>query len=255
MQVTYNFSRRDLRAYYEFSYTHDRVALNQLEDARRSERQSIAAMLLFVLVLGYETYRISVHSHLFPVFTAGAAVALLYGVVITIRRSSIRSNNRLVDYAVRHAESEALYGPVTIALTPEGVTHSSAAGTLFRRWSTGIDSIAETTDHVFVVCHPSGALMAPRAAFASPADASAFARAARDFLAEAGGPEHARDLLRYLAINDEPCPACGYNLRDIAQPRCPECGRQIVGRDIPNFVKFGPPALPPRGGAALTNLD
>jgi hypothetical protein len=54
MQVTYNFTRRDLRAYYEFSSSHDRVALNQLQEARRTEKQSIAAMILFALVLGYE---------------------------------------------------------------------------------------------------------------------------------------------------------------------------------------------------------
>jgi len=34
-------------------------------------------------------------------------------------------------------------------------------------------------------------------------------------------------LLRYLDANDAPCPACGYNLRALPQPRCPECGRDL----------------------------
>ena len=34
-------------------------------------------------------------------------------------------------------------------------------------------------------------------------------------------------LLEYLAGHDVPCPLCGYNLRGLAAPRCPECGREV----------------------------
>lgn len=36
-----------------------------------------------------------------------------------------------------------------------------------------------------------------------------------------------------LARRDAPCPACGYNLRGVRTPRCPECGRDIGWSDIP----------------------
>lgn len=35
-------------------------------------------------------------------------------------------------------------------------------------------------------------------------------------------------LTAYLAENDAPCPACGYNLRDLTTDRCPECSQRIV---------------------------
>ena len=34
-------------------------------------------------------------------------------------------------------------------------------------------------------------------------------------------------LLEFLADRDMPCPACGYNLRMLNKPTCPECGLPI----------------------------
>lgn len=33
--------------------------------------------------------------------------------------------------------------------------------------------------------------------------------------------------MKYLQGRDVPCPACGYNLRDLGGARCPECGRDL----------------------------
>lgn len=43
-------------------------------------------------------------------------------------------------------------------------------------------------------------------------------------------------LLAFLAEHDAPCPACGYNLRQLSRPVCPECGLSLklsVGSDEP----------------------
>lgn len=43
-------------------------------------------------------------------------------------------------------------------------------------------------------------------------------------------------LLTFIAERDVPCPACGYNLRQLTQPACPECGLTLklsVGSDTP----------------------
>ncbi len=40
-------------------------------------------------------------------------------------------------------------------------------------------------------------------------------------------------LLRFLAHRDQSCPRCSYNLRNLTQPVCPECGESLkltVGR-------------------------
>lgn len=40
-----------------------------------------------------------------------------------------------------------------------------------------------------------------------------------------------RDLLRtYLQDRDVPCPACGYNVRNLTATRCPECGEELALR-------------------------
>ena len=35
------------------------------------------------------------------------------------------------------------------------------------------------------------------------------------------------DLVAWLRDRDVPCPLCGYNLRRLAMPRCPECGQPL----------------------------
>ena len=45
-----------------------------------------------------------------------------------------------------------------------------------------------------------------------------------------GDPSPDPRLTAYLAGRDEPCPACGYNLRDLTGGRCPECGDAVALR-------------------------
>ena len=35
-------------------------------------------------------------------------------------------------------------------------------------------------------------------------------------------------LVAFLSTRDAPCPLCGYNLHALVEPRCPECGRELV---------------------------
>ncbi len=53
------------------------------------------------------------------------------------------------------------------------------------------------------------------------------------------------DQLRdFLAGRDVPCPACGYNLRGLAAPVCPECGLTLTVEGIRRSLRQ-------RGGAAV----
>jgi hypothetical protein len=40
-------------------------------------------------------------------------------------------------------------------------------------------------------------------------------------------PDDEADLVRWLANRDAGCPVCGYNLRALTIPRCPECGERL----------------------------
>ncbi|MCQ3922461.1 MAG: hypothetical protein DPW13_16095 [Planctomycetes bacterium] len=50
-----------------------------------------------------------------------------------------------------------------------------------------------------------------------------------------------RELLtEFVRINDAPCVACGYNLRNLTGDVCPECGNRFALRvGVPN-LRFGP---------------
>src|SRR3954452_11659127 len=42
-------------------------------------------------------------------------------------------------------------------------------------------------------------------------------------------PRDARDmLLEFLGAYDADCPVCGYNLKALTRPVCPECGQELV---------------------------
>lgn len=54
------------------------------------------------------------------------------------------------------------------------------------------------------------------------------------------------DLLpAFLASQDVACPGCGYNLRGLREPRCPECGEAIA-------LRVG--LVDPRQGAGIAGL-
>lgn len=52
-------------------------------------------------------------------------------------------------------------------------------------------------------------------------------------------------LRQYLSTRDCPCPACGYNLRGLTSPLCPECGQ---------FLELTVRLTEPRQAALITGL-
>src|SRR4051812_30727443 len=49
-------------------------------------------------------------------------------------------------------------------------------------------------------------------------------------IAPAGAPSGRAEelLLEFLREHEAPCPVCGYNLKALVRPVCPECGQELV---------------------------
>jgi hypothetical protein len=60
------------------------------------------------------------------------------------------------------------------------------------------------------------------------ADAPSEPRGESRDAAPVGSASETDALVEYLRARDVTCPLCGYNLRGLEQPRCPECGRELV---------------------------
>ncbi|MHC5005588.1 MAG: hypothetical protein ACYTJ0_21010 [Planctomycetota bacterium] len=60
-------------------------------------------------------------------------------------------------------------------------------------------------------------------------------------MAEEPDRDHVDLLLRFLRDRDVACPICGYNLRRLTQPKCPECQWRLeltVGARRPRMIWF-----------------
>ena len=58
---------------------------------------------------------------------------------------------------------------------------------------------------------------------------------------DADSPDATSLLLEFLRERDVPCPLCGYNLRNLTRPQCPECRKELVlavGLKKPRFGWF-----------------
>ncbi|MEL6396363.1 MAG: hypothetical protein AAFQ71_10230 [Planctomycetota bacterium] len=68
------------------------------------------------------------------------------------------------------------------------------------------------------------------------------------------GEEKAR-LAGWLADHDEPCPNCGYGLRGVPEPVCPECSAPIRLGVVAPHMRFGPWAVAMLGPALALGFD
>src|SRR5262249_32332169 len=95
-------------------------------------------------------------------------------------------------------------GPRTALVGDDGFILKTAGGQQRRTWEAGIDSIAETNEHIFVYFTEYAPNPIPKRAFANAAAASAFVAEARRRLQAAGGPACARSLREFVAAHDAP---------------------------------------------------
>ncbi len=185
MQVTFDFSQREMRAYFEHFYAQDSESMRRFHVLRRNQRMELIATIGVGLALAFEAFRINHGTDSFPVITAGAAVAIVVMAVSRFRNSGAGSKSSFVEYAMTNSGDPARYGRMTVSLSTEGVTQSNYYGSMFCRWGDGALEVVKAPDHVFIVLVNDGAFILPRRAFGSPSEADAFADRASSLLATA----------------------------------------------------------------------
>ena len=127
---------------------------------------------------------------------------------------------------ISKGELRPLTGHRIVTVNRDGV-HIVTTMTQFRMSWACVARIVSDKSHLFVFTHFNEGWAIPRAAFASAADADHFLDFAKALHDSSEGSVRVR-----LAHSDEPCFACGYNLRGSDGQVCPECGvRLLLSRD------------------------
>jgi hypothetical protein len=203
---------------------------------KRSALFSCSALLAMVMFLGFDLAKEYRRGARLPATTVAltAMFCLMFYLVLKIYlgtgwANGMESRHRA---AVDGGELESDYGEQEVALDTEGVHVSSLQGSWSRNWARGVDSIVETPEHFFLYSSVSAALVIPKRAFESPGQADEFARLARAQLAAAGGSSAARELRELARTREIRCPECRYEIREVIDPRCPECGLRLHVRDF-----------------------
>jgi hypothetical protein len=235
MEVTFELTRSDYAAFLRFALGHDRAYRNALRRARSVLLTTLAGIFGMIATFIWAMARDSQDG-----VRVGTAPVLMLGVLgfmafSTLRRYATGFERELEKHNDRVVAQEDIavdLGPQRIVLDDDGVTIVTTGGTSLRSWSAGVDSIAETPDHILLYITSSAGYPIPRRSFASSAEAHEFAAEARRRLAAAGGPASAKGLREWVATRGGICLECGYDLAALCGTRCPECGLRLSLSDL-----------------------
>jgi hypothetical protein len=153
---------------------------------------------------------------------AGVLAFFWTGFVVVVRMGSrSRLEAQIRDGA---ADPRRVYhqGPQSIALFPTHLRAEYRHHDVDVRW-TGIVSVAETEEHIFIMRADSATFIVPKRDFGSGAQAAEFLALARRYHEGAVG-----HLVRdYFAARSAVCPECRHELRGNTELSCPGCGARI----------------------------
>ena len=118
---------------------------------------------------------------------------------------------RVVRRALRKPGGTHALGSRTVVVTPEGIHFRSSSGEASLKWHAVLEIEGAEQAIYFVVSAASTAIV-PARAFPNRRECREFMQAAQRYHDPSDSPPR-------------PCPKCGYDLRSVAEPGCPECGQ------------------------------
>lgn len=202
-QVEFKLTLDDFRAYAEYLKTrHVR--------SRRGKWETIACWIMgivatTILVTMYYFF-MSIENFELPCFFSMSLVFLITYIVWN-RRTFIR---RFVEKETRSPSAKHLLDTQTVVITSEGLQQTGSFGEVSLKWSTFTEiQVAEKATYFHISAN--SAIIVPRHAFSNEQECLIFIQKAQ----------------RYYDPSDNimlPCAKCGYDLRSLEEPGCPECG-------------------------------
>jgi hypothetical protein len=226
--IAFDLTRDDLVTLYRESAASPAAAEAILRLRRERSTAGFIALLLsaaaLVITFGYSRGPSNEAVPLLVIVLGAGAVGAWWTFRDYKQRLAAAGHGNAAAYA-RSLEASHSLGPVRITLGPAGLAYHTPHCDIFQRW-TGVTRVVDSPAAIFIIRADGQSYFIPARAFQTPQAAAAFAARARDILTRAGLGEQAT-LLRFLATNDAPCRACGYNLRGVPTPACPECGQAI----------------------------
>ncbi len=224
--VTHTFTEQDYADafdLYEARFAAIDPAWKSARDARRATIV-LALAVTAAVAAGFTWNLFAMRDEALPLGVIFAAQALMcwswaYSAWKPLTRSSRKAARN--DYLRATAEPRE---PVTFAIETDGFRIRTERYDFLYRWAALHDVLVLPNEVLIFQTHAEYSRV-PRSAFATDDAFRAYADAASEAFAAAGG-RNGR-LRSFLASTDAPCPACGYNLRGVATRLCPECGTAI----------------------------
>jgi len=202
------------------------------EQARNHRRELLLAPLWFFAIVGV----VAILSEGFgaPGWD-GTVVALVIAFLVAGGRLAAAADLRKSrQKLLRRFKQNRVYeltnsGPMTVILTERGITRSGRLVEESMEWP--IVARADLLgDYLAVFSFSQQLVVIPVSALPSGVSAAEVLEGIRRRLKASGGK--VESVRRYLAYAERECPGCGYPLKDMPEPRCPECGREFRFEDV-----------------------
>jgi hypothetical protein len=198
----------------------------------RTVLYAAAFLLVVVLLLGW-------HARENPSFTGWALTGFFAGLLALILLYAHQLHKGLKPQQIERAARARIrspgfrftLGPRTLAVSAQQVHEAGEFHENYTQWQM-FSSITELGDCVTLDQNNARCYIIPVRVFASPSERQQFVADTNKWMLAAHGGDPQR-ILRHIAGADTKCTSCGYNLRGVADLRCPECGLGLNRYTLP----------------------
>jgi hypothetical protein len=199
---------------------------------RQQTRALLAGQVLFVVAFVMAANSLfKAGDHLVGSFCVFMALATAWAIFAQGRRSRWAKQCTLANHDHLNKTETVWSGPCVMTLDERGI-HSHREQREHRYSWQLVSWTKAHPEGVLIGTRDLQALVVPSRALGEVGGPDGFKAFVDRLLANSRG-EHSAKVIRYLADNDFPCPICGYNMRGLPSPHCPECDVILDESELP----------------------